>query len=427
MEPNNTMLENKICPQVTIGGGEYSTRQLPSALQLQEKLGLITGLGFSGQLIHLNTTGGLYETRAIITPAGDYLLMFPDGLSHTTTKGYIYEASQLNAHYTRKFVKVNNLIAYRSKDKGKTWSGPTIPFDIDYNQHAFIPLIPRGSTRIYAFGTQPIWDMWDPGDSVGGENTPIGYRYSDDDGYHWSEVRLIRPRNDPGFRGFSAMRMTETDTGAWLLGTSDVDYSCRTIEGREYILRSEDQGQNWDLVPGRRNAGWYCHCSNGQNYLCEGRVIALGDGKAYMQARTPEGHLWELRSEDDGKTWSDPRSSGLVHPGAPPMLFLLADGKTLVSFIHNRCDSGWQSRSELWVVFSTDEGHTWSEPHFVLANAMASSEDDDYFNGQCSYIDMFVDGDMLNIFMPHRWHRALHLQISERELRQLPTKQELAL
>ena len=86
---------------------------------------------------------GLYETRATITPDGDYLLMFPDG-----------------GHYGQEDGKVNDMLAYRSSDKGRTWHGPTVAFDIDYNQHGFVPLIPRGSKRIYAFGTQPIWGIF---------------------------------------------------------------------------------------------------------------------------------------------------------------------------------------------------------------------------------------------------------------------------
>ena len=45
-------------------------------------------------------------------------------------------------------------------NKGKTWTGPKIAFDIDYSQHGFIPLIPHNSRRIYAFGTQPIPGMY---------------------------------------------------------------------------------------------------------------------------------------------------------------------------------------------------------------------------------------------------------------------------
>ena len=43
--------------------------------------------------------------------------------------------------------------------------------------------------------------MYEPEKLGLSENTPIGYRYSDDDGQTWSEVRIIRPKNDPDFRG----------------------------------------------------------------------------------------------------------------------------------------------------------------------------------------------------------------------------------
>lgn len=76
----------------------------------------------------------------------------------------------------------------------------------------FIPFLPRGTKRIYAFGTQPIpgkW-TWENGQP---EKARIGYRWSDDDGRTWSEVKLIAPLNDADFKGMSVMQMTETDTG----------------------------------------------------------------------------------------------------------------------------------------------------------------------------------------------------------------------
>ncbi len=125
------------------------------------------------------TSGLITETRAIKTPAGDYLLMFPEG-----------------EHYGNHPGHVNDLIAYRSSDKGKTWQEPKVALDIDYSQHGFSPLIPKGGSRIYTFGTQPVVGMHTT-ENGQGENAPIGFRYSDDDGHTWSEVRLIRPVNDP--------------------------------------------------------------------------------------------------------------------------------------------------------------------------------------------------------------------------------------
>jgi Neuraminidase (sialidase) len=167
----------------------------------------------------------------------------------------------------------------------------------------------------------------------------------------------------------------------------------------------------------------------------EGRPINLGNGEVYMMIRTCEGHLWATRSTDDGKTWAAPAPTPLVHPDAPPMLFHLSDGKTLAAFHHNRHhdtnyvnlgeNPGMQDRSEIWVSLSTDGGRSWSEPRFVFANAAVPNLEGGWRNYQCSYMDMFVDNGVVNLFLPHRWQRCLHLQLPEAELQRLPTGKEL--
>ena len=227
---------DRIADTIQIQDVNYPARALPKPLQIKTEVGVATFSWVNAEVLHhaRNRMGGLYETRATVTPAGDYLLMFPDGGHYGGSKGK----------------KVNDMLAIRSKDKGKTWGKPSVAFDIDYNQHGFIPFIPANSKRIYAFGTQPSFAMynWENGLQ---ENSPIGYRYSDDDGYHWSEVRFIQPTNDPGYRGMSVMRMTETDKGTWLLGTHEGDWSYKPLITRQYLLRSTDKGQTWELLPGR--------------------------------------------------------------------------------------------------------------------------------------------------------------------------------
>lgn len=407
-----------IAPRINLQGRDVATNALPRPFVVKEKLGIATLPFVEGQVIHRasDKQAGMYETRAAITPQGDYLLMFPDG-----------------RHYGGSDKKTNDMLAYRSKDKGRAWQGPTVAFDIDYNQHGFVPLIPKGSKRIYAFGTQPIWGMYTREHGLR-ENTPIGFRYSDDDGHHWSEVRLIRPKNDPDFKGMSVMRMTETDRGTWLIGSHEADWSYSPLITRQYVLRSEDQGKTWELLPKVRHGGWFA-----RNFgrMDEGRPINLGNDKVLMLIRTPEGHLWETRSNDDGKTWSEPKATALIHPDAPPMLFHLSDGKTLIAFHHNRhSDKDYtgldgrkmevmRDRSEMWFSLSTDEGVTWSEPRLVFANALAESFDRPFRNYQCSYLDMFVDNGELHLFIPHRWERALYLHFKEAGLKKFPTKREL--
>ena len=170
----------------------------------------------------------------------------------------------------------------------------------------------------------------------------------------------------------------------------------------------------------------------------EGRPINLGGGRVLMLARTPEGHLWALRSEDDGQTWSDPIPTPLVHPDAPPMLCHLSDGETLVALHHNRHSvsldryrglgrnpEAFMDRSEIWASVSTDGGMTWSEPRFVFVNALAETLGSPFRNYQCSYCDVFADGDELHLFVPHRWRQVLHLQFNERALDTFPTRADL--
>jgi Neuraminidase (sialidase) len=404
-----------------IGEVQVSLASLPAGLRVDEDLALVLGIPvLTGQVVH-EAAGSLFEVRATKTPGGDYLLMFP-----TNCPG-----SKGNCHYGGNGEKTNDMVAYRSCDGGHTWQGPTVAFDIDYNQHGFIPLIPAGSKRIYAFGTQPVWHSYQRSHGLN-ENAPIGYRYSDDDGHHWSEVRLIRPENDPDFRGMSVMRMCETGNGTWLLGAHEGDWSYRPLMTRQYILRSEDQGRTWQVGPHARHGGW---CVPQFNRMDEGRPISLGGSRALLMIRTCEGHLWTARSDDDGKTWSDPAPTPLIHPDAPPMLFHLSDGKTLAAFHHNRHhdlnyaglgdNQGMQDRSELWVSLSTDDGETWSEPRFVLANAAEPGTGNRFFDYQYSYLDAFADSGELHLFLPHRWQRCLHLRLRESALKLLPTAGEM--
>ena len=408
-----------LAEKITVGGFEIDLAAPPAGLVVRKDLGLVAAAALDGQVVHRAAEGKhIYETRAIRTPGGDYLLMFPEGQHYASGGGG---------------KKINDLVAFRSSDGGKTWQGPTVPFAIDYSQHGFIPLVPRGSKRIYAFGTQPIpgkW-AWNKGEK---ENAPIGFRWSDDDGRTWSDVTLIEPANDPGFKGMSVMRMAETESGTWILGSHEADWAVKPLTTRQYLLRSEDKGKTWTALPAARPNGWFVPAFNRMD---EGRPIALGGPRVLAMIRTPEGHLWAARSDDDGRTWTAPAPTPLIHPDAPPMLFHLSDGKTLVAFHHNRHSQttytgltgkmeGQKDRSEIWASTSTDEGRTWTEPRLVFANAAAPNLANSWYNYQCSYMDMFADAGTLHLFLPHRWERALHLTLPESALATLPTKADLA-
>ena len=403
-----------------IGCRNFSLTALPKGVKVLDDVGLVCAEALDGAVL-FRAPVVLFEVRAEITPGGDYLVMFPVG-----------------GHYNNSLIKSNTMMAVRSKDRGKTWSNPYIAFkNIAYCQHGFIPLIPKDSKRIYSFGTQPLYGLFTFEKGLF-ENAPIGYLWSDDDGLTWEGPELINPVNDPGFTGMSVMRMCETNKGTWLLGSHEIFNDPKDMISNQYMLRSENRGKSWELLPERRPGfrklgGW---AVKKFNRMDEGRPIQVGDRILFI-TRTPEGHLWALWSDDDGKTWTDPKATSLVHPDAPPMITLLSDKKTLICLHHNRHhdlnytglrsnkDEIMGDRSEIWASFSEDCGETWTQPSFLYCNAAKQNRGNTFCNNACSYNDLWVDGDTLNIFFPHRWEQAVHLQIKEKDLFNLPKKTDM--
>ena len=188
----------------------------------------------------------------MITPKGDYLLTVISGKGHY---------GRTDPH-----CKVNDILLYRSKDRGKTWIGPSLSTTVSYNQHAWIPSVLKGSNRLYTVGTEPA-----PGDYDCHENAGIVVRSSDDDGYTWSAPQRIDPQNDPGYQGMWCINDTETEDGAWLIAPHTGVYNPSThgpdaglIASPVYVLRSEDRGKTGPRyrIPapmasnGCRRAGW---------------------------------------------------------------------------------------------------------------------------------------------------------------------------
>lgn len=395
---------------ILIGETTFLPDHLPPSLRQEKELGIVCSAEIATARIHFDEF--VCHPRAVITPGGDYLLFHPAGPTHY---GWDHLAERHgNVMYLR-----------RSRDRGMTWSAPVAAWTPPYSQHAAVPFIPRGSKRIYVFGTEP-----DPSRGVDRENAPIAFRWSDDDGHTWSPPQFIVAENAPDYRGMSAMRMCETDDGTWLLGTHccAVTNNDRYSGCRQSLLVSRNQGRSWRLEPD--GGGWTIPGGR----LHEGRPINLGNGEILMLIRSSEGHLWETRSLDHGTTWNQPRPTTLKHLEAPPMLFQL-DTETLICFIHNRanCDNpahqfSHEIRAELWFVTSTDRGHSWSEPRFVIAEAGIPPIHNGWqgVTPMVSYGDLLVDGNDLNLFIDHEMRQILQLRFKRNSLDRLPTAAQLS-
>ncbi|WP_425397833.1 sialidase family protein [Aeoliella sp.] len=408
MTYSREQLGHRLRTDLRFSGFDINLQSPPAGLRIDESVGLLVNQHAKVQKIHAwpRPRQKVDVPRGLVTPGGDWLVMFAAG------------RNQYGCSAELRHVKTNEMLSYRSADQGRTWQGPTRAWTCDHSSSFTVPFIPAGSNRIYVFGTEPI-----PSLRENKEDGPIVYRYSDDDGHTWSAATRIRPVNLPDYTGISGMRMCQTRAGTWLLGThkkQSFDFTSAngfTLREKQFVLRSTDEGQTWNMhltspaappqEPPRRN---------------EGRVIDLSDGRAMMLARV-QGHLWQSFSADDGVTWSLPEPQKLVHPAAPPMIFHLSDGKTLIQLIHNRYggkEHHQADRNELWVSLSMDDGTSWSEPGLLMANLVENVR-----RPNLSYTDMFTDEGQVHFVVPHLWEQVLHVSLPEQELFNLPKAGDL--
>ncbi len=396
-------LEIQVAREVTIGEATVATDALPPGLTLHPELGLVTVAGLAPQRLHgwPKPHDFAYTVRACATPGGELLAM---GVVGT---GQDWQVSG----------RTNEMLAFRSSDGGQTWQPPVRPWEVSYSQHGFNPLIPKAGHRIIAFGTE-----LHPNVRRRPLSGALGIRTSDDEGHTWSPVEMRLPRNDPDMRGPFHMQGCETRAGTWLLGTYTIEEGAGP-DGRidhQYVMRSEDQGATWELLPGPRPGGWRWEPNQ---RMMEGRVLQGRGDELLLFTRVCEGHLWLLRSHDDGRTWSAPSPTPLVHPDAPPMVFRDDTDDTLIALIHNRPGGWFEGRESLWISVSADDGATWSEPSFLLANAatpLRQLPGSKFEFKQVSYADMVIQNGIAHVFFDHGCRQLVHVRLPVANVKRLP-------
>jgi hypothetical protein len=113
--------------------------------------------------------------------------------------------------------------------------------------------------------------------------------------------------------------------------------------------------------------------------VIEATIEQLRDGRIWMLLRTNWGKFWEAYSSDDGLTWKDIQQTKIDASSSPGMLKRLQSGRLVL--VWNRyfpegktevplrggggsyaeVPASWQ-RAELSMMFSGDDGKTWSKP-----------------------------------------------------------------
>jgi hypothetical protein len=132
---------------------------------------------------------------------------------------------------------------------------------------------------------------------------------------------------------------------------------------RTWTCISKNKGESWEYLSTVASNETYNLPKISEGY-CEADLLKLNENKLLAVMRTggnPHNYgsqdrytsLFSAFSNDSGQTWKDLKP--IYKYGVLPRLVKLSDGKIV-------CLSG---RPGVFMLFSEDEGNTWSEPHII--------------------------------------------------------------
>jgi len=154
--------------------------------------------------------------------------------------------------------------------------------------------------------------------------------------------------------------------------------------GRHTVLTytSKDNGLTWQASNVLHQPG---SPSGDHAGFMESTLEELSDGRLYMLIRTNLDYMYETFSDDSGLTWTTPQITDIDASSSPAVLKRLASGRLVLVwnklFPEGRTDyhrmpgngnlaevaASWH-RDELSIMFSEDDGQTWSTPIVIAKN-----------------------------------------------------------
>jgi predicted neuraminidase len=93
-----------------------------------------------------------------------------------------------------------------------------------------------------------------------------------------------------------------------------------------------------------------------QKGCLEPSVTKLKSGQLICALRTKDKYIYFSRSNDHGKTWTKPEPTAFPNPNSQCAIYTLKSGRLILVYNHS-----FDSRSPLSIVYSDDEGRTWSD------------------------------------------------------------------
>jgi hypothetical protein len=350
----------------------------PYSMNVTESHGIVKAPGMGRYAFN-------YQAQITVTPRGSWLCVWTQG--------------------TTEAERDQRVVLARSSDKGRSWSTEIVIEEAtgDYQVPAWIMIytVPH-SGRLYVFYWYNIngIPLRDAGD--------IFFKFSDDDGYSWSErFPLNIPRKpiddaDGDIHGwnfgqprllptgqviftFNKMRRSAMFPPGWHLNAEGRwvrpdDVGSETgepIQGGhpnnwetevwfaecENILTETDPTQlRFRVLPDGDEGLWVNYPDTNRHFGQEGTVVGLSGNRLLCVFRSRQGRIFFSVSSDRGRTWSPPDilrycpgGEPMTQPCAPCPIHKTADGRFVLLF-HNVMpnERGWHPRDPMWVTVARE-------------------------------------------------------------------------
>ena len=127
-----------------------------------------------------------------------------------------------------------------------------------------------------------------------------------------------------------------------------------------FVLRTEDDGNSWTCLPMALGDEQMSYNETALAVNAKGQVVALMR-TAESADRKRAGRLFQVVSDDCGKTWSKPIDTGIW--GYPAHLLRLPDGRLLATYGYRRAPMGIRA------CLSKDGGESWDVEHEIVLRA----------------------------------------------------------